>query len=423
MTVLRGPADADHFRVKVGRYGDRFYTDSLPSCPIAEASDWQGPSWSIVKGAAGKDWSYVTNKRNGHTPTVELERIARLPEPDLRTQAFNAINRNGLTQAGGRGTIVHLWAEDLLAGRTPHPISDPELFTLKLPRAALVEAYTYLPALQAFFDHYQPEVIAAEYVALHRSLNGYGYGCTPDVVARIQGQTVGIDWKSRGADSDHGAYPEEAAQIAAGAKAEYMIIQGADGHPVRAPLPAIDCGIVVSIKPDGCRIYPTDIDLGFRHVEAMHAFWVARLSEKDAIGKPWAPTPINQENLWTTSTNSSNYSEQTSTPSKTTSPHSTPNTSNSAAPSSDSSTPSTATPPSADDFAVTSKILADAIPGWPDTVRQHMKDWWPDGCPTPAAVRRGEAIWTEEQLDAIQALADLGDAPFWQTAEPVARAR
>jgi hypothetical protein len=405
--VLRGPADADHFRVKVGRYGDRWYTDPLPTCPIAEASDWQGPSWSIVKGAAGKDWSYVTNKRNGHTASSELHRIADL-EPDARTAAFNQINKQGLAQAGGRGSIVHLWAEDFLAGRGPRIITDPILFSLKLPRAALDEATTYLEALSAFFDHYQPEVIAAEYVAIHRTLNGYGYGCTPDVVARVQGQTVGIDWKTRGADSDHGAYPEEAAQIAAGARAEYMIITDPDGHPVRAALPQIDCGIVVSIKPDGCRIYPTDINLGFRHVEAMHAFWCARLVEKQAIGKPWAPHPTNQETIkWTTPTNSPKTSDAASPVSATTST------------TSSADTPSSTN--SSNDFSLTSKTIADAMLTWSADLRQYLKDWWPADTPTPGQVRRGEHTWTEHQIDTITQLCDLGDAPFWNTAEPQRR--
>lgn len=288
MSILKGPADADHFRVKVGRYGDRWYHDPLPACPIAPASEWQGPSWSIVKGAAGKDWSFVANKRNAMADRTELERIAAL-DPEQRSAAFNAINKDGLNQAAGRGTIIHLWAEDLLAGQSPREISDIDLMAMKLPKAALTEALMYRAALVAFFDTYQPEVIAKEYVALHRTLNGHGYGCTPDVVARINGEILGIDWKSRGIDSDHGAYPEEAAQIAAGARAEYMIVTDEHGNPQRAPLPEIAGGIVVSIKPDGCRVYPVDLDPAFVHVEAMHAFWVARLDEKKAIGRAWAP--------------------------------------------------------------------------------------------------------------------------------------
>jgi hypothetical protein len=432
--VLRGPSDADHYRVKVGRYGDRWYTDPLPDCPIAEASDWQGPSWSIVKGAAGKDWSYVANKRNGYTDQHELHRIADLPGVGDRVAAFNHINKTGLAQAGGRGTIVHLWAEDFLAGRGPRIITDPILFSLKLPKAALDEATTYLEALAAFFDHYQPEVIAAEYVAIHRTLNGYGYGCTPDVVARIllriEGDTFGIDWKSRSADSDHGAYPEEAAQIAAGARAEYMIITGPNGHPVRARIPNVDAGLIVSIKPDGCRVYPTDIELGWEHVQAMHAFWVARLTEKDAICKPWAPTPTNQGALCLTnsktpstgstskaSTSSSEGSDETSPASEKNSPNSTTNTTNSAAPSTTSQNNST----DPDDFAFTAKVLADAILDWTPEMRQYLRDWWPADTPPPGQVRRGEATWTEPQIDAITLLCDLGDAPFWQPATPVTR--
>jgi hypothetical protein len=287
-SVLRGPADADHYRVKVGRYGDRWYTDPLPADSIADASDWQAPSWSIVKGAAGKDWSFVANKRNGHAEQAELLRIANL-EPDSRTAAFNQINKDGLWQAAGRGTIVHLWAEDFLAGLPPRTITEADLRAMRLPKAALAEALTYLSALSAFFDAYQPEVIAAEYVALHRTLNSVGYGCTPDVACRIQGDDVGVDWKSRGVDSDHGAYPEEAAQIAAGARAEYMIVDDGNGTPIRALLPPLTSGIVVSIKPDGCRVYPVDLDKAFRHTEAMHAFWIARKAEREPIGRAWPP--------------------------------------------------------------------------------------------------------------------------------------
>ena len=53
----------DDFRVAVGRFKERWYHDPLPSCAIAEQSDWQGPSISTVKKASGQDWSFVTVKR------------------------------------------------------------------------------------------------------------------------------------------------------------------------------------------------------------------------------------------------------------------------------------------------------------------------------------------------------------------------
>src|SRR5690606_28481870 len=100
---------------------------------------------------------------------------------------------------------------------------------------------------------------------------------------------VGIDWKSRTIDSKHSAYPEEGAQIAAGVRADYMIVDDGNGGAKRALLPKVDTGLVVSIKPDGARVYPIDIDTAWRHVEAMHAFWKARQVERDFIGRVWAP--------------------------------------------------------------------------------------------------------------------------------------
>jgi hypothetical protein len=45
----------------------------------------------------------------------------------------------------------------------------------------------------------------------------------------------------------------------------------------------------VSIKPDGSRIYPVDLDVERPHWESLHAWWCARRGEREAIGKPWAP--------------------------------------------------------------------------------------------------------------------------------------
>ncbi|HXH35024.1 MAG TPA: hypothetical protein VNJ54_11500 [Plantibacter sp.] len=294
---LRGPADADHFRIKVGRYNDRWYTEPLPSCPIAEASDWQGPSYSIVKGASGKDWSFVSLGRaaddiashrtddsanyRGPYATSSRERIY-----DLLTSA----NKHGLSQAGGRGQIVHLWFEDGLAGRPFRTITDDTLRWLRLPAAARDEALRYLPAIGAFFDTYQPELIVAEIVCIDRDLNGVGYGCTGDAGIRIEGDLFAADWKSRGDSSDHGAYPEEGAQVGgAFASAQYGIIADNTGRSVRTPIPQFAGGLIVSVRSDGCRLYPVDIPKARTHFEAMHAWWVARRDERKPIGRPWPP--------------------------------------------------------------------------------------------------------------------------------------
>jgi hypothetical protein len=285
-SVLLGPADADHYRVKVGRFGDRHYTDPLPGCDIAPATDWVGPSISTVKKAAGQDWTFVGLKRVAHAD--DLSAVAQL-EPTQRYERLKQMNSGGLKVAAGRGTIVHLWFEDILAGREPREITDALLSALKLPTAARDEAEQYRHAVVNFGLIYQPELYAAELVCIHRTLNGVGYGGTGDAIVRIDGDLWYVDWKSRGVDSDHGAYAEESAQIAANAAADYFIGTGPDGQPARLRLPDLAGGLVVSVKPDGCRIYPTDLTKGFEHWTSLHAWWVARRSETKSIGRPWAP--------------------------------------------------------------------------------------------------------------------------------------
>jgi hypothetical protein len=295
-----GPADANHFRVKVGRYGDRWYTDPLPADHIAPATEDAWPSFSIIKGASGKDWTFVGLKRVAYASTTELERLPGLPV-EQRYDTCKSINAHGLKVAAGRGTILHWWGEDLLHGRSPRKVTSLDLVAAKIPAESLAEAHRYLAAFQQFFDTYQPELVAAEYVAIHRTLNDVGYGCTPDGLWKIEGDLWAFDYKSRTADGDHSAYPEEGAQIAAGTHAEYMIVEGSDGAE-RRPIPAVTGGMVVSLKPEGVRIFPVNLDEGFAHYEAMHAWWVARRTERDGIGRPWPVKkrePDKSDGVWT----------------------------------------------------------------------------------------------------------------------------
>lgn len=272
-TILRGPADADHYRVQVGRYGDRWYHDPLPADDTWPAWDGSVPSISIVKKASGSDWSFVATKRIATAGPDRLRQIAELPTTGERVDALNSINKRGLEAASSRGTGIHSYCEALLNGTS----------TEMIPSGPWQE---YRAAVDRFFDQYQPELVAAEYVVIHRGLHGVGYGGTPDGLVRIDGQLWAIDWKSRGEDSAHGAYAEEADQIAAGVLADYMIVEGPNG-PERRPIPDVDGGLIISIKPDGCRPYPIDV-LRTTWVER-HAWWCARRTERDAIGKPWAP--------------------------------------------------------------------------------------------------------------------------------------
>jgi hypothetical protein len=271
-TALLGPADADHYRVKVGRYGDRWYCDPLEADPQFDAWAGTAPSISTVKKASGSDWTFVALKRAANALEVNPHALDGLSY-EMRYETLKSWNKTGLSQAAKRGTNVHLYCESTLHGN-PQPI----------PEGA--PGHEYMPAVDAWFDQYQPELVAAEYVIIDRDLHNVGYGGTPDGLLKIGGDLYAIDWKSRGPDSEHGAYPEEAEQIAAGYNGQYMIVAGVNG-PERQQIPTCAAGLVISIKPDGCRTYPINLEHAYLHWEARHAWWCARRTEREPIGTQW----------------------------------------------------------------------------------------------------------------------------------------
>lgn len=284
--VLKGPADADHFRCEVGRYRERWYIDPLPSCPIAEATDTAWPSFSHIKKAREQDWTYTSFRRVAHALDEKPDCFAGL-DVDRTLARMLEIDKADMNRAFKRGTNVHLYLEMALRGKCDPTYVDG-------PNEPGAE---YLPAVKAFLDSYQPELVAAEFVYIGRDLNGVGYGGTADAILRIPGltvpgiglaETVSVDYKSRGADSKHGCYAEEGSQLVASATADYVIVEGDDG-PVRQKPPAIDAGLIVSIKPDGVRLYPIDIEKATPYWRSLHAFWCAQKEDRAGIGRQLAP--------------------------------------------------------------------------------------------------------------------------------------
>jgi len=278
MTTLKGPADADHYRVKVGQ--SRWYCDPLPSDERWEATDAQWPSVSATKPPFAN--RYVTIKSLAEMDPAEITWLAGI-DTDRRYDAYKAHERATSLINMNRGTIVHAWAEDLLADR---PMVDP---TGLYDRAAVEAAAAFRPGLEQFFEDYNPSPIAVEVPCIHRSLNGFGYGGTADVFADLgeHGRWV-IDWKSR--KSDHGAYVEEAAQGGAYLGAEYMVVVGVDGQPVRIPIPQMDGILIVSITDTGYRCFPVDAASAVDAYRAMHTWWVSQRVTK--FGRAWAPRPV-----------------------------------------------------------------------------------------------------------------------------------
>jgi hypothetical protein len=280
-SALHGPAHAGNFRVQVGRYRDRFYVDPLPGCTIAPSDlDWSAPSVSWTKPPFAN--RYVTMKAIADMPSEEWARLAGVTA-DARYEAIKSHDKLSGRVNMDRGSIVHQWAEDLLLGRTAL-FAEPNRWA----DGALQAAEPFRPALDAFFDAYQPEAFAVEAVCLHRTLNDVGYGGTMDALVKIDGELWCIDWKSR--HSDHAAYLEEAAQGGAYIGADYMIVAGENGEAQRVAIPDVAGVLIVSIRADGYRAFPIDADRAIAAYADMHAWAVAnKMSHNDIVGKPWGP--------------------------------------------------------------------------------------------------------------------------------------
>jgi hypothetical protein len=72
--------------------------------------------------------------------------------------------------------------------------------------------------------------------------------------------------------------------------AQYLIVQGKAGAERRL-VPEVAGVLIVSIRPDGYRVYPIDKTLAIDTYHAMHEWWVAQriFVESKAVGQPWAP--------------------------------------------------------------------------------------------------------------------------------------
>ena len=296
---LLGPADAEAFRDWVQGVG-RVYVDPLDGCSIADKTDAWWPSISAVKNADKSDWTGVLIKRMAKLPAEEWHRIAELGLEE-RKQAMRAVNSHDLNVASGRGTIIHWWAEDLLYGRPMRKLStfDLDIMERPIPHESLEIAELYKPALVDLFRTYDPELVAAEYVGIHRTLNGVGYGGTGDGIVRFKKTkpgVYGIDWKSRDITSAMRAYPPEGAQIAASVNAEYVIVDDGNGGAKRAEVPEVDGAVIVSIRPDGARVYPAPLDAAWTRFQRIHQWWIWRQEEKDVIGRVW-PVVRTQDDL------------------------------------------------------------------------------------------------------------------------------
>jgi hypothetical protein len=159
------------------------------------------------------------------------------------------------------GTAIHEYAEATMLGApVVDPISDDE--------AGMRRAF------DAFVTDWKPELVVSEFTIRNDSV---GYAGSGDSVLSIGGVNVIVDYKS-----GKGIHEEVALQLVAYARAESF----ADG----SPLPLIEAGAVLHIRPDIYKFHPVKLtDEGFEYFKALRKVFDWESSKRSFLGKPITP--------------------------------------------------------------------------------------------------------------------------------------
>lgn len=276
MTTLRGPADPDRLRRKVGRYNDRWYCDPLPTCAIAPATNDAWPAVSTLKKAfpkhALKAWGERTVAEYAVDNLAQIRGI--LASPGGRAAAVDVVKGapyRDTSKAADRGTTLHALLEARLAGQ-------------QMMLGVDAAAEPYVPAIDEMLATLQPELVMAEVVVISRpsEVAPSGYGGTFDHILRIGGELWLTDLKTRKPGKWDDVYDDEAAQLAAYGRADYAIVER-DSAAVRLELPPLAHLGVIAIAPDGWRLHEIDVAVAERTFSAMADLWDA-MRAKHVVG-------------------------------------------------------------------------------------------------------------------------------------------
>lgn len=285
MTRLRPPAHPDNFRVKVGRYGDRWYIDHLPGDGRWEPMEDPVPSVSAVKNAWPKFLSKWAANEAALCAVRDRDAWTKLDPEGAVDYIAKAPDRSRDASAA-RGNSIHAFIEATAEGQG--------ILLTDLPDE-------YEAVCKLLVEELRPEFLLTEAVAIKRGPEGYGG--TLDAIATLDGYgRFLIDWKSRKAGKGGTAYPDEFAQGAAYRAADYLIVSDDDHEAVRVDVPEVDGLAVITIEPEAYCVCVPDSD--GKAVEAwtqLRRFWAVqtldpprsrRLARTDAKTKPAAaPAP------------------------------------------------------------------------------------------------------------------------------------
>ncbi|MFI8084352.1 hypothetical protein ACIF6L_26560 [Kitasatospora sp. NPDC086009] len=136
----------------------------------------------------------------------------------------------------------------------------------------------YATHFATFLQEMQPEFLFLEETVWS---DDHGYAGSFDAIARIDGETVILDWKT----TRSGVHEDVALQLKAYAMANRIIL-AVDGSSV--PVPAIDAAAVLHVRPEGAKLVPVSCsdDLFDVFLSLLPIFQWERDRKKTVLGKP-----------------------------------------------------------------------------------------------------------------------------------------
>lgn len=199
------------------------------------------------------------------------DELADMP-PAKRLDALRKARYEEKDAAANRGTVVHGYAERLVAGES---VEAPEALV------GHVEAYA------RFLDEFRVEPVHVEFsVASHR----YGYAGTGDLIARLAIPRRGVVLSLCDVKTNRsGIFGETALQLAAYRYAD-VLITGTGPTQAEQPMPDVDDTFAIHVRADGYSLVPVTADeTTFRSF--LYAQQVAQWAKasSDLVGPPVQP--------------------------------------------------------------------------------------------------------------------------------------
>mgnify|MGYP004401906807 FL=1 len=211
----------------IKRSGSRWYVDPVSQEKVPSVTSICGmlpkkalQYWRSKKVAesAVEDFGVVADLIARGNPTAAIDHLKRAPD------RFSG-------EAASIGTDVHDLCERLS--------TDQDIGAVHPDLKGFVDSY------RQFIVDFEPGFLEVEATAWSEE---FGYAGTLDWIAVIDAEVVIGDIKT-GAS---GAWPDVALQLQAYARADYLL----DAQGERRPLPAIEAAAVLSLRPEGYKLYP-----------------------------------------------------------------------------------------------------------------------------------------------------------------------